>query len=465
MDSMTGCGWVSRQLWRGVSWAALAWCGSMWALSAVHATAIWEARVPDQLRLPSVSVGNSGVLDVRVRMGPIQSWATQSTGQRENRYDATTGLLTVAEVVALGTSYYNVVLTPAEVLSLGAWRSTTTRKVKVIGDSLADGGTFGFKLTVQGTASAPAQIWTDHIAAALAAPTLCPRYKGVSEEEVALNPDPTYVNCTSFAVGGGRIHPMGVLNRSFSSSPFSLTQQMRDLAAADAYADNDVLLMVGGGNDAADLLGAYIKADSDKGVLFGLLLSEVLGTSDTLKVLSRGRDGRIEGGHWHMQALANRLVDHMKPDVLDKGAKRVVVLNMPDVSRTPKFAALLAQRNDAATLSSTTSAWVKSYNQQLQSRLAAYADRVIVLDFFSLLNGWLDQPGSFDLTDTHLPACPSTGTDGNGLPKYNLAKCSESRLPPGWEGHVFADDFHGTPRVNRLLADAVLQAMQLKGWR
>lgn len=431
---------------------------------SAHATAIWESSRPDQLLLPSVSMGDQGLLDVRLRMGPIQSWALIPSGPRENRYDPATGLLTVAEVEVLGTTYYNVVLRPADVLGASGWR-TTTRKVKVVGDSLADGGTFGFKLTVQGTASAPALIWTDYVAAAVSAPALCPRYKGLSEDEAILNPDPIAAGCTSFAVGGGRIHPLGILNRSFSSTPFSLMQQMRDLAASDAYANNDLLLLVGGGNDAADLLGAYIKADSDQGLVYSLLLSELLSSSEVLKAVTRGREGRMAAGHLHMQALANRLVDHIKPDALDKGAKRVVVLNMPDVSRSPRFAALLATRSDAATLSRLTSAWVSSYNRQLQTRLTAYADRVLVVDFFALLNAWLDQPSAYGLSDTRNPACPVTGTDSIGLPKYNLAQCSAASLPAGWEGHVFSDGFHGTPRINRLLAEAVLHAMQVKGWR
>lgn len=437
---------------------------SAMAMSA-HATAIWESSQPDQLLLPSVSMGHQGLLDVRLRMGPIQSWTFTRSGPRENRYDPATGWLTVAEVPVSGTTYYNVVLKPTEVLSIGGWRTTTTRKVKIVGDSLADGGTFGYKLTVQGTASAPAQIWTDHIAAAVSTQPLCPRYQGLSEEEAILNPDPGAAGCTGFAVGGGRIHPLGILNRSFSSTPFSLMQQMRDLAAADTYADNDLLLVVGGGNDAADLLGAYIKADSDQGLVFSLLLSELLSSSEVLKAMTRGREGRMAAGHLHMQALANRLVDHIKSDALDKGAKRVVVLNMPDVSRSPRFAALLANRDDAATLSSLTSAWVSSYNRQLQTRLSVHTNRVLVIDFYGVLNTWLDQPRAFGLSDNRTPACPVTGTDSNGLPKYNLATCMAAILPAGWESHVFSDGFHGTPRIHQLLAQTVLHAMQIKGWR
>jgi phospholipase/lecithinase/hemolysin len=56
-------------------------------------------------------------------------------------------------------------------------------------------------------------------------------------------------------------------------------------------------------------------------------------------------------------------------------------------------------------------------------------------------------------------------TDSYGLPKYDLATCVGTHLPSGWEQHVFSDHFHGTPRVNQLLADDVLKALYQKGWR
>ena len=78
-----------------------------------------------------------------------------------------------------------------------------TPSVKVVGDSLSDSGTFGYKFTVQGKVGAPAQIWTDHVATAVAAAPLCPRYDHM------LKPNPSATACTSFAVGGAGINPRG----------------------------------------------------------------------------------------------------------------------------------------------------------------------------------------------------------------------------------------------------------------
>lgn len=444
---------------------ALVLGAALWLSAAAQATALWDIGQPDQLALGTVAVDGQRFTDVVLRFADLRSYSLTGSGQRLNRFVSATGELTLAEVVVQGTTFYDVVVVPSQVLGVGGVSATTTRRVKVVGDSLADSGAFGYKFTVQGTASAPARIWTDQVAAALAAPALCPRYLALSEEEAVLNPAPSAADCTSFAVGGGRTHPLGVLGRSFDSSPFSVAQQLRDLAAADAYDPNDLLLVVAGGNDAADLLGAFMRADSDQGLAFILLINEMLSTSQVLKAMSDGREGRRLAGHQHMVALANRLADRLVADALGRGAQRVVAMTLPDVSRTPRFAALLAGRNDAAELTELTRAWVSSFNAQLQTRLAAHADRVAVVDFFSALNSWLDQPAAHGLSNVTTPACPVTGTDSNGLPTYQLATCTEASLADGWQGHLFSDHFHGTPRTNLLMARLVLQTLQARGWR
>jgi outer membrane lipase/esterase len=62
-----------------------------------------------------------------------------------------------------------------------------TAAVRVVGDSLADNGTFGFKFTVQGTATAPHYIWSELVTSAVAAPALCSRYAATGPSTVVLN--------------------------------------------------------------------------------------------------------------------------------------------------------------------------------------------------------------------------------------------------------------------------------------
>ena len=95
--------------------------------------------------------------------------------------------------------------------------------VKVMGDSLADSGTFGLKFTVQGTAPTGAgstAIWPERVAASYGR-TLCPHYVSAGGSFSAK------ADCTNYAVGGGRIN-----NFTAPTSPVSILQQLKDAVAA-----------------------------------------------------------------------------------------------------------------------------------------------------------------------------------------------------------------------------------------
>ena len=85
--------------------------------------------------------------------------------------------------------------------SLAAVGSPT--RILVVGDSLSDSGTFGYKFTVQGAAPTGAgatALWVDRIAASYGQ-TLCAHY--ASSDNVNFSTQP---GCTNYAVGGGRIN-------------------------------------------------------------------------------------------------------------------------------------------------------------------------------------------------------------------------------------------------------------------
>ena len=60
--------------------------------------------------------------------------------------------------------------------------------VKVVGDSLSDSGTFGFKFTVQNpaarTGTGSTQVWTEYVAGSYGS-TLCAHYSAASEAGLA----------------------------------------------------------------------------------------------------------------------------------------------------------------------------------------------------------------------------------------------------------------------------------------
>lgn len=459
---MQGVGW--RKVWmRKIQ--GVVWLGLMGLSPLAGATAEWLPQQPDEVFVPLVSFDGSRYLDARLRFDSLLGFASQPSSERLNSLDQTAQQLTIREVEVDGQTYWDVLVRPAALLSLGGVSQRSTRQVKVVGDSLSDAGTFGYKFTVQGTTGAPTQIWTDKISASLAAPPLCARYLATTATQAELNPDPSFQTCTSLAVGGGRIHPLGVLGQSFRDTPFSITRQLRDMATLHPYAADDVLLLTAGGNDAADLMTLFMDSSTEGVLKFALYLNEMLTTEQVLKATAGGSSARAQAGHQLMTALANRLADHMVAHIWDQGAQRVVVLNVPNVTRTPRFQATLSRRSDSADLERLGGEWADTFNARLLERMASVSDRMLVVDFKALLDRWVTEPLSFGLTNGSAPACPVTSVDSQGVPDYELKSCSAANAQAGWQGHVFADGFHGTPAVQRLVAREVLQHMLTRGWR
>ena len=343
----------------------------------------------------------------------------------------------------------------------------TTSSVKVVGDSLADSGTFsGLKFTVQGNA-----IWTERVTSSVGAPALCPRY--IAQSASLVVPNPAATACTSYGVGGARINPEGLVG---DTTPFSVVQQLATLASEKPYSPDQLLLVDGGGNDVADLTGKYLAAGGDSGLAFTTLAGELLTPQE---ITGAGTLPAV--GTLYMQRLADKLADAITTHALNRDASRVVVLTVPDVTVTPRFLAVLygvEQQSGpvaAAGVKTLVNAWVQAFNAQLRSRLGSQS-RVAIVDFYATLNQWVSAPATYGLTNATTPACPSIGTDGQGLPEYNIATCTATLLdtapyPVGetqagwWQTYVFSDNFHGTPRTNELMAQSVVQALVAKGWK
>ena len=341
-----------------------------------------------------------------------------------------------------------------------------TTSVKVVGDSLNDSGTFGFKFTVQGTPPYP--IWTERVASALSAPALCPRYSAAG---LVLTLNAAATGCTSYGVGGARINPR---NTSDDLTPLSILQQLKDLRAQGPYGVRDLLLVDGGGNDLADLAEDYAKAHVVAQITaFDNLTAELMSVQD--------KDGltREQIGELYASRLADALVDALTTEALNRDAQRIVVLTAPDITRTPKFTQLMAAVAvvfplPAAQVKTAVSNWVRVFNDRLRARLAIQS-RVVVVDFYAELNKWLDAPATpaapniYGLTNTTTPACPPKSA--GGLPTYDISACTDALLtgtaPSGdwWKTYVFSDNFHGTPRTNELMGDAVVKALEVKGWK
>jgi outer membrane lipase/esterase len=339
--------------------------------------------------------------------------------------------------------------------------------VKVFGDSLADSGTFGFRFTVNqaGPNGSATPIWVDKVASTFGR-TVCNFYNATSFTNFIA---PT-TTCTNFAVGGGRINSLAATGGP--TSPFSIPNQMDTAAtvAGNTFGPTEMMLVVGGGNDAADLVGAYLGARTAPATYVGMLSSLLPAASVTAMIGNTGGAETLAG--MYMTALANKFADDITNKLLNRGAQRVVLLNMPAVTNTPRFKAVLQgvalQAGPAAAtqVEGLAKAWTSAFNAQLNTRLGSNS-KVAIVDFFTEFNNQVVTPAQFELTNIITPACPVTGSTG-GLPDYTFPTCTAAALdasgPAGWRNYGFSDGFHPTPFAHQLLAQLVSRSIVSKGW-
>jgi outer membrane lipase/esterase len=283
---------------------------------------------------------------------------------------------------------------------------TVAPSVKVFGDSIMDSGTFGYKFTIQSAdATKPFLIFPEIVAANFGVSNLCSffRFNGT-----------TFVPntaCTSFAVGGGRVNNLTNASAPSNSVPFSITYQMT--VGSATLAPTDVVIVDGGGNDLADLTGAYLGATTPAGIatymsLLGTLLppatvSAIIGSTPTATSM-----GTAAGAY--AQAIGSTLAASVKTNVVAKGVSKVIVVNSPDITVTPRFAAVLsavaaaggtAQRD---AVQGAVRAWTAAFNASLAAGLAGTG--VQVFDLNAEGARIVAAPAQFSMTNVTTPACP-----------------------------------------------------------
>ncbi|NCT85265.1 MAG: phospholipase [Comamonadaceae bacterium] len=347
--------------------------------------------------------------------------------------------------------------------------------VKVFGDSLQDSGTFGYKFTVQ---SPDNLIYAERIAAGYGQ-TLCNFFVFTG---TTFAPNTAKTGCTNFAIGGGRITYTGA---GGAANPLNVGTQMATYAAASSYTASDLVIIDGGGNDAADLVGAYLTIPKDAAQSYSALLATLLTPAQIGAALQGGATTTAQIGATYMTALADKFAAQIKASVLDKGATHVVVMNMPDISITPRFQMVLdgiAAASGGGTAGATARAqsqalfqgWMTAFNTQLAAKFAGN-DSVIVVDFYKGIQDEVATPAQFGLSNVKTPACPITGLGSDGLPVYDFPSCTAAALsaaPPAgvsggadwWKSYAFSDSFHPTPYGHQLTQQLIAKSLATKGW-
>jgi phospholipase/lecithinase/hemolysin len=365
---------------------------------------------------------------------------------------------------------------------------TVASSVKVFGDSIMDSGTFGYKFTIQGnnTDGKPIQVFPEIVAANFGVPTLCAFFNFSPTAGFT-----TKSSCTNYAVGGGRVNNLTNPGTGGNASPFSITYQLGVAAATPgALTANDVVIVDGGGNDLADLTGAYLGITASAtgfatytGLLGTMLpqatIGSILGAAPTPTSLATA-------GGAYAQALGTALATSVKTNVVGKGVSKVVVVTAPDITATPRFLAVLAgvaaqagtaQRDAVKTLVDT---WTNAFNAALVAGLAGTS--VQVFDLNAEGKKISANPTQFAFTNIVTPACPKVAggidsvTGQASLTGPTVAACNTalmsapSGIPVGetsstwWQNYAYSDNFHPTPALHKLIAQSINLQLVKAGW-
>jgi phospholipase/lecithinase/hemolysin len=152
-------------------------------------------------------------------------------------------------------------------------------------------------------------------------------------------------------------------------------------------------------------------------------------------------------------------------NMINKGAKRVVVTNLPDVSLTP-YALGTINGSDNST-QQLVLAMTRAFNERLKADLASQS-KVLFVDVFTENQRQIANPRQFGLSNVTGMACdlsaprnPFATADAQG----SSLVCNSSNLIAGdTSRYLFADSVHPTPYGHKLLAQLVTKELILAGW-
>lgn len=157
-----------------------------------------------------------------------------------------------------------------------------------------------------------------------------------------------------------------------------------------------------------------------------------------------------------MATAGAELAALVKTQIVGKGAKYVVVVNLPDLATTPA----ITSKKDAA-IQGLVDQMVRAFNGQLTTGLSGEA-RVLISDAYSVSHDEYVNPGIYGLTNVNETACDLSAAKN---PFGSSLICNAANLRAGDVSHYqFADEVHPTPYGYWLLARYVLKDMAIKGW-
>lgn len=309
------------------------------------------------------------------------------------------------------------------------------------GDSLSDVGSYkvggiaalgGGKYTVN---SATDKNWTELLAAQLDLAAPCAAQTGLNGTifNVAVT---NQASCLNYAQGGSRVtNPVGPGNKYVTGSEALgqltvpiVTQISNHLTkTGGSFKGTELVTVMAGGNDVfmnLGAVGASMMTPNEAVTAMGLAGVE--------------------------------LATYIKTAIVGNGAKKVVVLNIPDIKGTP-----FGQSQDELT-QGLVDAMVTTFNTQLKSALQGTSG-VLLIDAYAASKDEVEHPGTYSLSNVKGTACKLNDPQVN--PLNSSLVCNAANVVAGDVSHyLFADTVHPTPYGYQLMSQLVLKELVLAKW-
>jgi phospholipase/lecithinase/hemolysin len=328
----------------------------------------------------------------------------------------------------------------------------TYTKLVSFGDSLSDVGTYatpglvgatgGGKYTVNG---AGAQIWVEKLAAAVKVPAPCAAQTGLKSIGPLAGfaaPVTNRAGCYAYAQGGARVtNPVGPGN--LATFPASSSGALGQLTVPVLQQITNHLTAAGGSFTGTDLVTVFAGPND--------LFMQIATVQAT--VAAGGNATTAGSAAVSAMGLAGgELAAYVKNLIVAKGAKRVVVLGMPDASLTPDALTRDQATRDLIQMMSFT------FNANLQFGLQGI-EEVLYVDGYKVIQEWNADPVKFGLSNVTKGACNAA------LVASSLFCTALTTISGDTSKYLFADSTgHATPFGYGLFSSTVVDAMTAKGW-
>jgi outer membrane lipase/esterase len=143
----------------------------------------------------------------------------------------------------------------------------------------------------------------------------------------------------------------------------------------------------------------------------------------------------------------------VRTQIVGKGAKYVVVNNLPDLAGTP------SGKSQSASSQQLIAGMVQGFNVALRAGIDGLDANVAYVDLYTISVDQVANPSKYGISNAAKPACGA-----NALGTTSLV-CNKTNVIVGdVSTYLFADDVHPTPFGSSLIAKATLAQMTARGW-